>query len=148
VGRVNGADQAFYRVHGSNMHTTDYGGLLTDMVERRRAFELFFTNDGAELPSAGKQLATARRAIAVEALRVARLALDGQAGHHGVGQAEAAGFVDFAAQTSPAITGTFLWRSVARRSTRPASATSRRIVARTHSLRWSLRWRRWRRFGT
>ena len=35
IGRVNGPDQALYRVHGANMHLTTYAGwLITDLRER------------------------------------------------------------------------------------------------------------------
>ncbi len=45
VGRINGADQAFYRIHGANMHVERYAGLFLDLKERRSAFEILFTDD-------------------------------------------------------------------------------------------------------
>ena len=38
VGRVNGPIQAHYRVHGNNMHLTDFGGAVADLRERARTW--------------------------------------------------------------------------------------------------------------
>jgi len=63
VGYVRGADQAYYRVHGGNMSTTDFGGQLDDLRQRRVAFE-------------SVKRAEAALASAVNAARLARSALD------------------------------------------------------------------------
>jgi hypothetical protein len=143
VGRVNGPDQAFYRVHGSNMHLTDYAGQMVDMVEVRRAFDEFFVAEGARLPRAAQLGAIARRAIAREAIRVATLVVDSG------GEADRAdGFVSFAIDTFPAVTSSFAWRRYRARRGMPLSAVRRTVSRRIDGLVWALRWRRWRRYGT
>ena len=49
VGRVNGPAQAFYRVHGGNMHLTEYAGMETDLRQRLLTFDLLFA-EGAPAP--------------------------------------------------------------------------------------------------
>jgi hypothetical protein len=64
VGRVNGADQALYRVHGANMHTSErFAGALNDIAERRRTLETFFAEDGASVPGATGMRAAASAAL-------------------------------------------------------------------------------------
>ncbi|TQJ30594.1 glycosyltransferase [Microbacterium sp. SLBN-146] len=69
VGRVNGTVQAFYRVHGSNMHATEFGGLLDDYEAVHRTYEAFFDEDGALLDAPERLRRGARRAMAREAER-------------------------------------------------------------------------------
>lgn len=67
VGYVSGADLAYYRVHGANMHTTRFGTLGIDLAERARAFETFDTfADGSRVDRA-RVLRQARLALAREA---------------------------------------------------------------------------------
>lgn len=69
VAYVNGVDQAFYRVHGANMHTTDFAALAQDRDERARAFRVFAEELGDER---GRRFLTlARAAIAAEPTRTA-----------------------------------------------------------------------------
>ena len=68
VGRVNGVDQAFYRVHGENMHQQLYPGTLRDLSERHRAFEIMFEEDGHLVTNAPELRIAAKRAVAREAL--------------------------------------------------------------------------------
>jgi glycosyltransferase involved in cell wall biosynthesis len=74
VGFVLGADQAYYRIHGSNMHATTHegrqlSGVVRDLQERRLTFELL--RDSAPTPA---DYVAAQRALAIEALRIARRA--------------------------------------------------------------------------
>ncbi|MFD0820358.1 glycosyltransferase family 2 protein, partial [Micromonospora zhanjiangensis] len=71
VGRVNGADQAYYRIHGENMHVQQFGGMLRDVRERRRVFQILFTEDGDRIAGSDRLHDTARAALAREALAVA-----------------------------------------------------------------------------
>jgi hypothetical protein len=71
VGYVLGADQAYYRIHGSNMHSTTHegfylSGAVRDLQERRLTFELL--RDSAPAP---EDYVAAQRSLAIEALRVA-----------------------------------------------------------------------------
>jgi glycosyltransferase involved in cell wall biosynthesis len=68
IGRVNGVDQACYRVHGDNMHVQQFAGADTDLRQRHQAFEIFFDEDGHDLPEAAGWRAAARQAVAREAL--------------------------------------------------------------------------------
>lgn len=76
VAYVAGADQALYRVHAKNMHSTIFqngtlAGMMVDLRERMHAFELAADYIGRIHPGGGRLLRSARRAIAVEALTLA-----------------------------------------------------------------------------
>jgi glycosyltransferase involved in cell wall biosynthesis len=71
VGRVNGADQAYYRIHGANMHVQQFGGMVRDVAERQRVFEILFAEDGDPIADPDRLHETARAALAREALAVA-----------------------------------------------------------------------------
>ncbi|MFE6846434.1 glycosyltransferase [Streptomyces sp. NPDC057686] len=76
VGYVRGADQAFYRVHGNNMSTTDFGGQLDDLRQRLVAFDSVLDKCGGLLPDAGRLSDLARTRLARYALRRAYRAYD------------------------------------------------------------------------
>ncbi|CAN5472421.1 glycosyltransferase [soil metagenome] len=143
VGRVNGPDQAYYRVHDSNMHLTDYAGLLTDMRARRDTFDSFFA-ENPTLADSAALTARAHRSIAHEALRYAETASrgDGSAGGAGVED-----LIEFARETWGGIVNTSAWRTSRRRLHRPSSAIRRSYDKRLSDVRAALLWRRWRRFG-
>jgi hypothetical protein len=141
VGRVNGPVQAFYRVHGGNMHLNDYAGLLTDMRERAKGFEMFFAAHGARLPDAARLHARARRAIAYEAVRAARISADDRSP---ASEALAA----FARECYPNIVSSRVWVGYVLRTRGPARPVRRWLAQQSYDMRWRYRWRRWRRFGT
>lgn len=76
VGYVRGADQAFYRVHGDNMSTTDFGGQLDDLRQRLAAFDSVLDKCGGLLPGADRLALAARTRLARYALRRAYRAYD------------------------------------------------------------------------
>ncbi|MER5872941.1 glycosyltransferase [Streptomyces sp. NPDC002044] len=76
VGYVRGADQAFYRVHGDNMSTTDFGGQLDDLRQRLVAFDSVLVKCAGLLPEAGRLSLAARTRLARYALRRAYRAYD------------------------------------------------------------------------
>jgi glycosyltransferase involved in cell wall biosynthesis len=76
VGYVRGADQAYYRVHGANMSTTDFGGQLDDLRQRRAAFESVLAKCGDLLPDAQALARTVHTRLARFALRRAYRAYD------------------------------------------------------------------------
>lgn len=79
VGRVNGCDQAFYRLHGQNMHLTMFAGALTDLRERRSAFEELFVAEGQRLGGRSAPLqARVARALSREASQLALRTLDAE----------------------------------------------------------------------
>ncbi|KOU82047.1 glycosyl transferase family 2 [Streptomyces sp. XY593] len=76
VGYVQGADQAFYRVHGDNMSTTDFGGQLDDLRQRLVAFDSVLDKCGDLLPGSDLLAVAARTRLARYALRRAYRAYD------------------------------------------------------------------------
>jgi len=76
VGHVRGADQAYYRVHGNNMSTTDFGGQLDDLRQRRIAFESVLDKCGDRLPQAERLADLVHTRLARFALRRAYRAYD------------------------------------------------------------------------
>ncbi|MBY8880046.1 glycosyltransferase family 2 protein [Actinacidiphila acidipaludis] len=76
VGYVRGADQAYYRVHGANMSTTDFGGQLDDLRQRRAAYEAVLAKCADQLPDAERLSATVHTKLARAALRRACRAYD------------------------------------------------------------------------
>jgi glycosyltransferase involved in cell wall biosynthesis len=71
IGRVNGVDQAFYRVHGANMHTGQYAGAVIDIEQRYLTLQILFDEDGSLLPNVDAMRDHAYRALAREALILA-----------------------------------------------------------------------------
>jgi hypothetical protein len=70
---VLAARQAYYRVHGANMHCTFDG--LAAIGQKKAALDAAFERYGRELPDAARMQKRASRQIAVGALRHARRAL-------------------------------------------------------------------------
>ena len=68
VGRINGVDQGYYRVHPNSMQRTVNAGVMTDLIGRREAFISTFAAAGERLPGAAELEATVRRTLAAEAL--------------------------------------------------------------------------------
>jgi len=146
VGRVNGPDQAYYRVHGANMHLSDFSSILSDFQERVKTFDYFLTTDLSEHPEQQRLLARVHRALAIESVRWAIWFHD-QAADNWRETMETHG--DLALSLWPGITSTSLWRRYnRRRSGQNASDLDRLLFKADWELRHKLRWRRWRRFGT
>lgn len=76
VGYVRGADQAYYRVHGANMSTTDFGGQLDDLRQRKAAYEAVLERCGERLPDAERLSHDVHTRLARFALRRACRAYD------------------------------------------------------------------------
>lgn len=68
VGRINGVDQGYYRVHPDSMQRTVNAGPLSDLVGRREAFLSTFAAAGDRLPDAAVLQNTIRQRIASQAL--------------------------------------------------------------------------------
>jgi hypothetical protein len=150
IGRINGVDLAYYRVHGENMHKAQYGGALRDLTERYKAFEVLFDDDGDRIANVPRLLAAARRGVAREALTVARQAY--QQGRPGAEEAEAlAGLVALAEEIWPQSRDSRLRHVYDRLAVRaergkgplvPGRLTGFRDRAANH-----LRYRKWQRTG-
>ncbi|WP_159085809.1 glycosyltransferase family 2 protein [Aeromicrobium chenweiae] len=142
IGRVNGPPQAFYRVHGENMHLTTYAGMITDLRERSLVFDLLLgAGSAAGTADAARLHAMARRALARTAVRLAV--------NEGIGadpDAPTDELADFARTLWPPVQRTREWQRYSRSArtdvVRPPKVTFAGR-ARTH-----LAWRQWRRYGT
>lgn len=150
IGRVNGVDLAYYRVHGQNMHMEQYPGALHDLTERKRSFDILFDEDGDRVPDAVRLRAAASRGVAREALIVAC-----QAYHRGIPNGEQAEVLaDLAAmaeQVWPPSRTSRLRRSYDARAARARNGKGPLVPPRVTALRdravGHLRWRRFRRSG-
>jgi hypothetical protein len=146
VGRVNGPDQAYYRIHGTNMHFTHYAGVLTDLRERRRTFDTFLTGELAGHPRRQHLTDLAYKALAVESLRWAIRARDMVEDNWRESMKE---YGDIALSLWPRITSTALWHRYLRRTAEASGNSFDQLLFRADwELRHKLRWHRWRRFGT
>lgn len=140
VGRINGPVQAYYRVHGANMHLTNFDASLDEIRARRDVFDAFCP---IHMPyDAGRSLLrVAHRAMAVEAMRTAiHLADNQQAG-------AASDLAGFAMETHPPVTASRLWASYIKRLEGRVSKMRKSASEFLYRLRWALRWRRWRWLG-
>ena len=148
VGRVDGPDQAYYRIHGDNMHLTKFDGVLTDLLERRRTFELLLTDPAVAGPLKDDLLAQARRSLATEAVRHAVRAVDARV----PGTVPVAAYSTFAVETWPAIRASSSWRKLCARQSRNHEHLAGRGAARAREaareVQDAVRWRRWRWSGT
>jgi hypothetical protein len=111
VGRVNGAHQAYYRVHDASMQRTVHAGLLLDLEERRAAFESVLTSGRGRLADADELLDVVRRRLAQQALDLACRAYE----RRHTGDMPVAALVDFAASTWPQASELPQWRALERR---------------------------------
>jgi CTP:molybdopterin cytidylyltransferase MocA len=134
VGYVAGADQAYYRSHGSNMHLSY--GLLADVDQRLRAFDVTFTERAGLLPDAARMASTARRTLAREAIGHAIVACArGDSGGEPI-----ADFEKFAVATWPDIQRSREWRTLRRRRDLPLAAFQAARNFRYSALWWRQRW--------
>ena len=111
VGRVNGPDQGYYRVHGANMHLTEFSSVHTDLTERARTFDALLDEDLVHDPRRTWLRHRAHRALAVDAVRWATWTLDNSTD---VDLARA--FGETAPTLWPAITSTWMWHRYERRT--------------------------------
>jgi GT2 family glycosyltransferase len=115
VGFVAGPDQALYRLHDANMHTKDFRqgtveGQFVDVRHRWLAFQALFAEGAAHLANPQQLEATARRAIAGEALNRANYAFARGFTDFPVDQ-----FEQFARELDPGISHSSAMRALQRR---------------------------------
>jgi hypothetical protein len=145
VGHIDGADQAYYRVHDASMQRTVHAGFLFDLEGRRDAFLSAFAKEAAALPGAPELLSAARRSLALAALDHAARTLDS-----GTTQEPIEPYRAFAASLDPVVAALPAWQALERRSRHQhglleeLSAPARR-AART--LRDRFAWRKWHATG-
>lgn len=142
VGRINGADQAYYRIHASNMHRTIYSGRLFDLESRRDAILSAFDKEAGILPGADHLRESACRSLACEAIGLAGEAVDrGEANNSNVP------YQNFARDLWPDILQSRQWQVLARRRTRRQPQVMRHLRLAMRRIRDKLAWRRWWRTG-
>jgi hypothetical protein len=146
IGRVNGVDQAYYRIHGASLQRTRFKGHVADLEGRLAAFEKALT--GTNAPAGGSELfVTARRALASAAIGYARVAFDNRLD----GEEPVREYLAFAERVWPHARATRAWRSCERRARaargRHVQDAVRPVRRGIDDLVHRLRWRRWRRSG-
>lgn len=142
VGRINGVDQGYYRVHPNSMQRTVNAGVIKDLIGRREAFVGAIALAGDRLPGAAELEAAVRRKLAAEALDDACRTYD----RDQVDLELERKLIDFAVTTHPAARSLPEWTGLQRRRKRgrqsrwmPRSllaATIRRSRYEIAHLRW------------
>jgi hypothetical protein len=147
VGRVNGADQGYYRIHDQSMQRTIYAGVLRDLEERRAAFASVLLDPRLGVRDGAALYARACRSLALAALDRVAWAYD----HGATDDEPVAEYVAFAAEVDPGVVGSARWRVVQHRRERGPERCQRGLAVRgrlvTRDLGERIRWRRWRRSG-
>jgi Glycosyl transferase family 2 len=140
IGYVRGADQAFYREHGANMHSTEWAGLLTDIETRVELFDVFFSECFAGSGETDRLRLLANEALATDALRMVRSqgARTRQIAH------ELHGLLQLAERLSPA-----KHRNVARLRARMKHSPRAIASWQSTTFEWRSRanWHLWRQLG-
>lgn len=142
IGRVNGPVQAHYRVHDANMHLTSYAGWLTDLEARRLTFDILFEERAPDRPEITALRPVARRSLAREALRRARLSSRDEPGSAAVAE-----YLAFAEETSPGVMSSLAGRLTSTCCDHGHRLPGASVRRQASHLRHHLEWRRERRFG-
>jgi glycosyltransferase involved in cell wall biosynthesis len=148
VGRINGVDQAYRRVHPASMMSTGYGTLQADLEERIKAYDSFFSGSALGDTRIRQLGRVAKRRMAAEALEWS--ASSCQAGNVPAGDIDKA--VSFALGIHPEAASSaayldYLYRSGSAPMLNLANTVKawRGSIQRDFGPR--LRWRQWRRYG-
>jgi hypothetical protein len=147
VGRVNGCDQAFHRLHAASITGRPEYSALVDLRERQAVFDDFLAGVGSGVPESAALHAMVCSRLADEALREACRAYD----RGRTGAVDVAAFVDFALGVCPGARDLPRWRALQRRrrlGPRLAAAPpffTASVVARR--LSHHAQYRRWQRTG-
>ncbi|MBO3743304.1 glycosyltransferase family 2 protein [Actinoplanes flavus] len=150
IGRVNGVDQAFYRIHGANMHVEQYAGAVLDIEQRHLTLQILFDEDGDRLPDSASLRERSLRALAREALLLACRPYD-----HGTPVGDQAGQLDqlarLAVEIWPEAKESKLSRRYQRHVARSRAGRGPVVTAPVSAFRdrvvEHLGWRRWRATG-
>jgi glycosyltransferase involved in cell wall biosynthesis len=114
VGRINGVDQGYYRVHANSMQRTVNAGPFSDFFGRRGAFLSAFAVAGDRLPNAAQLEETFRRKIASQALDYACWTYDRDLVEPGLEEK----LIEFAISTYPNAATLPEWRRLRRHQER------------------------------
>ena len=143
IGRVNGTVQAWYRVHGANMHLTMFAGMMRDLRERHLAFVSLYEKHTATDSTILDLRRQTEGALARESLQLGL-----EAAARGEDPDEIQGFGAFASEVWPEIKRSSLWERYAKTASEGMSPGRARLVDVEGRLRMHARWRRGRRYGT
>ncbi|MFT4124614.1 MAG: glycosyltransferase [Gordonia sp. (in: high G+C Gram-positive bacteria)] len=110
VARINGPDQAFYRQHGTNLHTQINGdGWMRDFEGRQQAFDSLPKLSPSSTVGA-TEIDESRRALAFDAVKYACMALSSTEPET---RRLGADYATYAAEVWPSITSSLRWRTIA-----------------------------------
>lgn len=144
VGRVNGAPQAWYRVHGGNMHLTTFATMAVDLRHRLAAFSVL-ADDRLGLEHGARLVARARLALAREALLLAARELD--AGAHGDVEPLLDAALDLRRDAAHTRRGRLLAARMRRLSLGKRPALAQRVLEHARRQLDRARWRIWETAG-
>ncbi len=147
VGRVDGPDQAFYRLHPDSItHRAAYTQMV-DLAERKHVFDDFFAGPGKDLSAAAHLHRTVSAQLADEALRQACRAYD----RGRTDSVDIDGYLDLALAACPDARSLPRWHALRRRqllgprlAALPPFFTAAQISRR---VRGQLLYKRWQRTG-
>lgn len=142
VGRINGVDQGYYRVHSGSMQRTVNAGIITDLQGRREAFLSSLSTSGLSAAERTRLETILRRRLAAEALEESCRAYDrGRSGDLPVDD-----LVGFATSTYPnaRLLPEFRCLEAHRRRPSPPSPWSPRSFSSAAARRGRLEWSRFR----
>lgn len=105
VGRINGKEQGYYRVHPDSMQHTVNSGLVTDLIGRRDAFLSEAMTPWIRNSSDEKSEEVVREELALQAIEAASVELNQRHGSSQIDQ-----LVEFALTTYPPIVMSSKWR--------------------------------------
>lgn len=149
VGRVNGVDQAYRRLHAASMMTTGYGTLLRDLEERVKAYESFLAGSRLSAPRVDSLRSIVSRRMATEALEwSASKCAAGDDSADDIAHALA-----FARSVYPAAESSIAYHDYVLQhgSTASSLSASKRLAAWRGSIKREfgprIRWQQWRRYG-
>jgi hypothetical protein len=147
IGRINGPAQAFYRVHGTNMHLVSYGAIASDLSHRLKAFQTLGSPKGPlDRENGLAMLNMARRAIAREALLLAQRELDS-----GGSRATAMVLAEVAKEANCAAEKNARYRTYMRGLVRAKAGhlptTQQKLAELSRSQIDRVRWRLWKAIG-
>jgi hypothetical protein len=146
VGHVNGAEQAYYRIHDTSMQRTVHAGFLFDLKARREAFRAAFESHAGALPDASSLLATSERALAMTAVRHACRTLASRRDDRDPAEP----YREFALSLWPDVVKTRMWARLERYGSAERGSLSA-VIARGHARLMDVEdryaWRKWWRTG-
>lgn len=148
VGRVNGVDQAYRRLHGASMMTTGYGTLFRDLEERVKAYEAFLAGSRLATPRIESLRSTVMRRMAMEALEWSA----SECMADNASRAEIDRAVSFAQSIFPEAENSSAYQDYRRQQGTVDTLSFVNRVAAWHGsiqrdLGPKIRWRQWRRYG-